>query len=734
MDRNLHSPPRFLSALFGALAFADPALDRHSTAVAELAARVAAQLELSRSECADVRAAAALHDIGKLALPDSILQKPAALDEDEWTLMRMHPVVGERLLNADPSLAGAAAMVRASHERFDGGGYPDGVAGEAIPLGARIVAVCDAYHAMVAERPYRAALCEADALAELRRCAGTQFDPTVVDAFARELETPTVLQPIPAPPVERLWALDRIRRLDGLLEAASALRSEEHLPEVLDRIAATLCETLGFGVAVFNLYRPAWDDFVASTIYGPEDVREALLGSTYAWDMFEPLLDERFLRRGAYVIRHGDFDWSQDKGNRYIPDLPVHDNLEAWHPEDEIFVPIRHTDGTLLGIVNVGQPLSGLRPSDEELDALIVVAKHAARAVQGAQEAAVAAGHRRALEQLLQVSSRLTDTHSIESILGAVSEGIEQALGFTKVVVQLLDPSAGALRPAAATGFELDDPSLQIGWGEEELDRLLVPERELEGCYLLSLEAVSARVTVPAGAYRSLLNGRGPHAWDRHWLLVPLHDRTGALIGVIMPDEPSDRLLPTRERLQALRLFANQTATAFESLRHFEDVRSLAERDPLTRLFNRRAFLHRLEEETARCERAGSPLALVFCDLNGFKQINDTNGHEAGDDALIRFASILAESIRTDDQAFRLGGDEFAVVAPGCSRHEALSIIERVCAALAGDSESGSTPLSASFGVAVTEPGARRPVQSLLRRADRQMYEAKRSGLTVRAA
>jgi two-component system, cell cycle response regulator len=148
-----------------------------------LAGEVGRVLGLPEDELVHVRRAAALHDIGKVAIPDAILHAPRGLEPDEWEYMRRHTIIGARIIGAAPELAPVADMVRASHERFDGGGYPDGLAGEAIPLGARIVAVCDSYDAMVTTRPYRDALSVEEALAELRRCAGSQFDPAVVAAF-----------------------------------------------------------------------------------------------------------------------------------------------------------------------------------------------------------------------------------------------------------------------------------------------------------------------------------------------------------------------------------------------------------------------------------------------------------------------------------------------------------------------------------------------------------------------
>jgi diguanylate cyclase (GGDEF)-like protein len=155
----------------------------HSEAVVELTVRVARALALNPDEVSRVETAALLHDIGKVGIPDSILHKDGPLDDDEWALMKEHPVIGERILRAIPGLGGVARIVRHEHERWDGGGYPDGLSGDAIPMGSRIILACDAYHAMTSDRPYRKAMSHGDALRELRKSAGTQFDPQVVEAL-----------------------------------------------------------------------------------------------------------------------------------------------------------------------------------------------------------------------------------------------------------------------------------------------------------------------------------------------------------------------------------------------------------------------------------------------------------------------------------------------------------------------------------------------------------------------
>jgi diguanylate cyclase (GGDEF)-like protein len=165
----------------------DPKLYDHGHDVARLAAGVGRRHGFNDAQVANLVRAAELHDVGKVAIPDSILHKPAPLDPHEREFMRRHTLIGENILSAAPALGGAGRLVRSSHERYDGSGYPDGLRGEEIPLSSRIIFVCDSFHAMTSDRPYSPAMNQDDALAELRRCSGTQFDPAVVDMFFSEL-------------------------------------------------------------------------------------------------------------------------------------------------------------------------------------------------------------------------------------------------------------------------------------------------------------------------------------------------------------------------------------------------------------------------------------------------------------------------------------------------------------------------------------------------------------------
>jgi HD-GYP domain-containing protein (c-di-GMP phosphodiesterase class II) len=164
-----------------------PELPEHLNGVADMARAVGRRMGLAGEDLEILVRAAELHDVGKVAVPEAILQKPDRLDQSERAIIERHSEVGERILAAAPAMVPVAGLVRSSHERFDGHGYPDHRRGGGIALGARIIAVCDAFHAMTSDRPYQPPVQAGEAIAELRRAAGTQFDPEVVEAFCAAL-------------------------------------------------------------------------------------------------------------------------------------------------------------------------------------------------------------------------------------------------------------------------------------------------------------------------------------------------------------------------------------------------------------------------------------------------------------------------------------------------------------------------------------------------------------------
>jgi diguanylate cyclase (GGDEF)-like protein len=202
--------------LLKALSERIPGLCEHISEVAQLSTMLATSIGLPEAEVKRIELAAELHDIGKVAIPETILNKPGPLEAEEWEFMRRHTEIGERIVTAAPSLAHTAELVRSHHERYDGTGYPDHLAGEDIPFGASLIAVCDAFGAMTKCRPYSDAITVTEALAELRRCSGSQFHPALVRAFCRLIEHPEHADQTTPPADETLDSSG-----DGPLEAVA---------------------------------------------------------------------------------------------------------------------------------------------------------------------------------------------------------------------------------------------------------------------------------------------------------------------------------------------------------------------------------------------------------------------------------------------------------------------------------------------------------------------------------
>jgi diguanylate cyclase (GGDEF)-like protein len=521
-------------------------------------------------------------------------------------------------------------------------------------------------------------------------------------------------------------SLPPLSPLRGLLEVTRLVRTSDDLPELLRAIARVIAESLGYRTVAINLYRPEWDDFECTTVFGSPEAEAVLVGLVRGFDDWAPLLADRFAKRGAYFVPAGQFDWSRDGGDFYLPDTEAGVGDDAWHPLDALFVPMRHNDGHLLGIISVDEPESRRRASDEELDVLVALADHAALAVQSALEQAETERHGHALEHLLRVSTGLTGHPNADAIMERVCIGVRDALGFENALVVTVDPGTGRIAPRAAIGWEHEAVVARRLY-LDDLKPLLDPAFEVEGCFLVPNEEAEKRISREAFVYASQRNGRGPRAWDRHWLLVPLYGAGDDVIGILSVDDPADRLLPAPEKLQALRIFANQAAAAIVAAEGVQELRFLADHDPLTRLLNRRAFIDRLESEVARAIRFDRVFGLVLCDLDGFKGVNDTLGHPAGDDALEAFGKIVRKALRKHDAAFRIGGDEFAILLAEASEEDAREVIGRIQRKLDRGADARLAGMRASFGVAECPTDAT-DAQLLFRRADEALYEAKRSG------
>ena len=516
--------------------------------------------------------------------------------------------------------------------------------------------------------------------------------------------------------------LATLARLGAMFERTAAVRDERDLEAVLEDVCRTISEVLGYKAVVVNVYRPAFDDLLTAAAVGSQDSIQALVGRASPAETWHPLFAARFERRGAYFLPAGDYDWDALGVETFVPDIEPADDPDAWHPEDALFVPLRDAHGDLMGVVSVDEPQTRRRPSDDELDALVAITRHAALALRIAQGTANDVQHQRMLEGVLEVSTRLAEAGETEEVLQAVCDGIQEALGFDKVAIELAANPNAALVPVAVSGWQLDAEAVNHGMTLASVAPLFNDEFEIAGCYLIPTEVAEVRLgTDNSISSSSEMNGRGPHAWLRHWLLVPLDDQEGRRLGLISVDDPRDRLLPTRARLQTLRLFANQAVAALQSADQAAALRHDATHDTLTGLPNRRAFLARLAREAAR---TNDTFALILCDMDNLKVVNDTHGHDAGDLALSLLADALRTGLRRSDDAFRIGGDEFAVVLGGANRLDAERVARRLQDAIARAARPPVGSIDASLGIAVHEPGE--DPDRLVARADRALYGAKR--------
>jgi diguanylate cyclase (GGDEF)-like protein/putative nucleotidyltransferase with HDIG domain len=516
-----------------------------------------------------------------------------------------------------------------------------------------------------------------------------------------------------------------IDQLRGLLDVARAARSGADLDSVLDTVARAISRALGYRTVVINLRRRAWDDFEVVLVLGSEEAREVLLGVTRTRSDWDILLQERFQRHGAYFVRQGEFDWNEDRTLTYVPDVAPTDDEGSWHADDALFVPLFGSGSEVLGFLSVDEPFSGRRPTDDDLAVLSAMAAHVAVAVENAQAQAESARQNASVEHLLRVSAQLNGRSSAEETLLTVCDGISEALGFEKVMLAL-DEGDGRLAPRASAGWTAAEIAEMPKPTVVELAPLMDSALAQEGCILLEPEAALARTpSTVQGVYTSLRNGRGPQAWNHHWLVVPLYDREGAVTGLIWVDDPADHMLPSRDRLKSLRTFANQAIGAVESLRQLDRMKRLAEHDPLTGLRNRRNFESDVDAHIAGA--GGRSVSLLICDLDNFKRINDSLGHAAGDEVLRRFASVLQVYRRASDLPTRLGGEEFALALPGCDADDALSVAERLRLACAAEFEGFEARVSVSIGVATTGCELR-SASELTRAAFRALWAAKRLG------
>lgn len=549
---------RTIEGLALAIDAKDHTTHAHLHRVRTYAVEIARDMGLNESEMDALRAAALLHDIGKLAVPDHIINKPGRLTPEEFEKMKIHPVVGAEILEKVAFPYPVAPIVRAHHERWNGEGYPDGLKGEQIPVGARILAAVDCLDALASDRQYRKALPLDEAMQKVAEESGRSFDPKVVEVLQRryvELEE-MACEGMEAPEEEHNTYMQIVRRGDQP----------------------------GAGFALDGARRGTQSDFLSSIASA---------------------------RHEAHTL----FELSQDLGNS----LSLDETLSL--------VAMR-----LRKLVPYDSFVAFLRKGDLLLPQFVT------------------GDHFRLLSSLQ----------------------IQVGTGLCGWVAQNARPIVNG------------NPAVEMGFAHDPQD---------------TKEPRSA-------------------------LVVPLEGVTG-LVGVLALYQTAADAF-TSDHLRILQVVTSRVALFVENALKFREAESSATIDYLTGIANARALSLHLEQELARCSREGSTMAVMVCDLDGFKQINDCYGHLAGDKVLKQFAAGLTSSCREYDYAARMGGDEFVIVAPNMTP-EAMSdraILFSNLAEKVGREICGAGFLSLSLGAAFY-PKDGTDAEQLLAEADRAMYGAK---------
>jgi diguanylate cyclase (GGDEF)-like protein/putative nucleotidyltransferase with HDIG domain len=551
---------RTIEALALAIEAKDHTTHTHLQRVRTYAVEVARELNLAEEQIEALRAAALLHDIGKLAVPEQIINKPGKLTPEEFEKMKVHPLVGAEILDRVAFPYPVAPIVRAHHERWDGTGYPEGLAGEGIPIGARILAAVDCLDALASHRQYRPALPLAEAMAKVKEKSGTWFDPKIVTILeSRYIELERMAQMSEDTAVSGLSRTVRVER--GLAPAAGFERTEP--------------------------------------THGPIDNADFLTSIASA-------------RQEAQTM----FELSQDLGvslslSETLSVLSM--RLRRMIPFDSIAVFVNRNGWLLPELV-----------SGENFRAL-------------------------------------------SSLKIRVGEGL-------------------------------------CGWVAENSRPIVNGNPQVEAGY--SADPVKHTTSLQSA------------------LVVPLEGLNGVVGVLAMYQTNRDAFTP--DHLRILLAVASKVALSVENALKYQQAESSATTDYLTGLPNARSLFVHLAQEVARCRRMKSSLAVLLCDIDGFKQINDSFGHLEGDKLLREFTTRLKDVCRGYDYVARMGGDEFVITAPGLTPEAAKEKAERLnqAAIESGRHVCGRELITLSVGMAFC-PEDGYDVERLLAEADRRMYSMK---------
>jgi diguanylate cyclase (GGDEF)-like protein/putative nucleotidyltransferase with HDIG domain len=754
----------------------------HSRAIATLCLQVAERLGLDPGQRRNLEFAALLHDVGKIAIPNEIINKSGTLNPEEWTIIKTHTTQGQRMLDqVGGFMRDVGLIVRSHHERWDGSGYPDRLAGEEIPIEARIIAGCDAWNAMRTDRSYRRALPHETALAELRSGAGSQFDPRVVEVLAEIVTVAAGYEP----------ELPRAQKESGSLTRGSSSESTVlapgGLPQEEARLGAAALEDARAADPVERLLEDSWGSR-SDGATRRELIVETLAAVTFlavAVPLAIPSLAAGRLPAGLTVLLVGLYTVIC-RANKFplgagsvVPSYLILVPMLLLLPPGA--VPLLAAAGLMLG--SAGR-LVGRQGGADELLFAIPDAWHAlgpalvltaTGPVHGVTQAAVYVAALMAGFVIDLVISVLRESlaHSVAPRLqGRVIAGVWMIdlciapLGFL-VAQAAREHSAWLLLLAPLVGLFVivgRDRNMRIAEAERRLGLVAHERTRLQAAVQRLGEAFAAKLdlhaltdvllagsvdaldaeggrlilhaspdtavleNLGASALEPMLRAAGEAAQadgrpqqleiDGVWVFALPLTFGGDGAGALAVARRGRPFGEDEESL--MRGLVERAQQAAREILEHETLRQQAVTDPLTRLGNRRRLSDDLGEHLTKVSDE-TPLLLMLFDLDGFKSYNDTFGHLAGDALLARLGHKLNAAVSPQGSAYRLGGDEFCALLP--ARREQLH--DAVAATVAALEEHGETfSVSASCGT-VLIPHEARTVDYALQLADERMYARK---------
>jgi diguanylate cyclase (GGDEF)-like protein/PAS domain S-box-containing protein len=469
----------------------------------------------------------------------------------------------------------------------------------------------------------------------------------------------------------------RLTALRRLYEVSARMGAGRSLAETLEAVVDGVVDGLGFGIAVLNL-RHTDGKFEVIAVAGSPEAKEALLGTVSAADIFDAEFAIADSWGGLRFVPHERLPEGEVAG--WVPDLPVSDEPDAWHPLDALFAPLHSPEGELVGMLSVDLPEDQRRPGPIHRELLEIFATQAGLAIDKA----------RLTDQLLAEKARL---EASEATFRLVFEGAGDGMATIA-----FDP------PQPGRVLRVNQAFCRItGYTEEQLVGTTV-ERYLQdedfGRTRREIQALTA-------------DGR-PYRFERRFRRADGHDIWLAGTAAVV-DQGKDQP----------RMILIQVDDVTDRKEAERELQHHAAHDPLTGLPNRRLLWHRFNAALQRCRHTGLKGALLFCDLDHFKDVNDKYGHEAGDLALREIAGRLLAEVRHGDTVARLGGDEFAILAEDIADDDLDVLVERIIESICRPLEGIDVPVTVSIGTAIVSPHVS-DLDELLRTADDAMYQAKR--------